>query len=278
MIKTKLVIGFGAVAVAGSAILLYGPIGLLSQKPVTPTSLPVATTGGTSSDESTSESPAPAPEPSPEQAYEWVNTQVTSGTSANFPRYRRTATATPVVATTASTTTTTTTDQTTDSTPPPAPVYYDVIRTGAYKYTPAEVEAGVLATNPSYFTRTGNNFYTITKSGSYGGGFPGIPGDYFYLNELYYQININSSLTYLNAGTHLKYKNQDINFYVNGVLAIKWVLVEDLSNPGVDFYVTKQYELPSQYLWHTGAYGQVQGGPYIFDPVDIAPPFVCAGC
>lgn len=162
-------------------------------------------------------------------------------------------------------------------TPEPEPVYYTVTRTGAYKYTPAEVEAGVAAANPAYFTRSGNVFNTTLKAGTYGGGYSQ-PGDYFYLNELYYQINFSSSLTFLNIGTQLTYKNQTIDFYVDDVLAIQWVLVEETNNPGTEFYVTKQYNLDPDYLWHTGAYGQVQGGPYVFDPVDIALQYSCSGC
>ncbi|TAK89716.1 hypothetical protein EPO04_01260 [Patescibacteria group bacterium] len=276
--KVGAVFGFGVVMVVGSAVLIYGPGGILSQKTVVKTG-PVPVTVNQQSDptDSTTESPNPSTEPSPDQAYEWVNSQV-NPYSTYYASYRRSSNATTATVVTTTSTSVTNTDTESEPTPPPAPVYYDVTRTGAYKYTPAEVEAGVTATNPSYFTRTGNNFYTTLKSGTYGGGFPAAPGDYFYLNELYYQININSSLTYLNIGTHLKYKDQDINFYVDGSLAIKLVLVEDLSNPGVDFYVTKQYNLPPEYLWNTGTYGQVQGGPYIFDPVDIALPVSCSGC
>lgn len=258
-------------AVVGAGVI-YGSIS--QPKPPVTTSSTESTnqTDQFEDDSSTGDTSTTDQEVSYDDAYSEFNALVTISDSYYFGR-RITA----IKANTQTTTTTPITNPAPDPEPTPDPIYYTVTRTGAYKYTPAEVEAGVAAANPSYFTRNGNTFTTTLKSGTYGGGYSQ-PGDYFYLNELYYQINFNSSLTFLTAGTQLTYKNQTIDFYVDSTLAIQWVLAEETNNPGTEFYVTKQYNLDPDYLWNTGAYGQVQGGPYVFDPVDIVIPYSCSGC
>jgi len=257
MVKVKELIGVHKVAISIAVFVVAAGIVTFAyaQNVMTSAKAPVITVG-TNTDTPPTTPPTVPPVVAP-----------ATDTSTNTPDEAYVAPPKKAVTVSATTTPTPITPVVTPT--PPAPIYYTVTRTGAYYYTPAMVETGVAATDPATFTRTGNVFVTQTKTGDYT-GWTGVPSTYSNLNDLYYQINFSGNPSFLQVDTQLKDMGQTIDFYVGTGLAIQWVLVEDVASPGTSFYVTKQFNLPADYLWNTGTYGQVHGGPYVFDPVDIA--------